>query len=96
MSKSPTKRPAGRPITDENGNRRWDWGSDGSADTGAVRALGEELSLQSSGEVSEARDPYNQTSGRAPTIAPQKRRTLDDMRLLSEEIRNSRHWTPKK
>lgn len=92
MSKPPPKKPLGRPITDEKGNRTWNWGSDAKVDTATVRALGEGLSFQPSTGAPEGSNPYDRTAANAPDGDQGRRRTLDDMRRLSEKIKRSKHW----
>jgi hypothetical protein len=89
---SKVRKPAGRAISDENGNRSWQWQDAEELDTARVRALGEELSLDSAapGQDPPPLDPYNRNP--APGEPRPKRRTLDDMRKLSEEIRKTKHW----
>jgi len=96
MSKPPSKKVAGRPITDDNGNRTWEWHPDLNIDTAAVRALAEGLSVDSSPGTPESCNPYDRTAANGPSEAGTKRRTLDDMRRLSEKIKRSKHWTPRK
>jgi hypothetical protein len=93
MSKPPSKKPIGRPITDEKGNRTWEWRSDTKIDTTIVRALGEELSFETSSAPAEGSNPYDRTAAKGLDEEGKKRRTLDDMRRLSEKIKRSKHWT---
>jgi hypothetical protein len=93
MSKTHKKStPAGGAISDDKGNRSWVWKGE-ELDTARVRALGEELSLDGApppGLGPPALDPYNRVT--APGEAPPKRRTLDDMRKLSEQIKKAKQW----
>jgi hypothetical protein len=83
MSK-PRKSLSGRPVTDERGNCTWEW----KIDTARIRALADGVSLDEPPVVGSA-DPYNLTSETTHAAQPQtaKRRSLDDMRRLSEEIK---------
>jgi len=92
MSKPTSKKPAGRPITDEKGNRAWQWQPDVTVDTSVVRTLGEGLSLASPPAAPESCNPYDSAAVNAPSPVKRKRRTLDDMRRLSEKIKRSKHW----
>jgi hypothetical protein len=85
------RKPVGGAISDENGGRSWVWQDGDQLDTTRVRALGEGLSLDAAhAQQKHVRsDPYNREPAPA---APKKRRTLDDMRTLSEVIKNSKHW----
>lgn len=91
--------PSGRIAFDARGNAVWEWRTEtgdfkSEVDTQTVRALQED----SSGKLGMAptptpnsqtvnHDPYSSADAPRP---PQKRRTLDDMRKLSEEIKRAR------
>jgi hypothetical protein len=91
--------PSGRIAFDSRGNAVWEWRTENGdfksdVDTQTVKALQEDTNVKlgvaptptpGSGTVNH--DPYSAAD--APR-APQKRRTLDDMRKLSEEIKRSR------
>jgi len=70
-----------------------EWG----ALTGVHRQLSaaqlEELAATPAAEAAFGSDPYNQTAATAETsgVRP-RRRSLDDMRALSEAIKNSSDW----
>ena len=96
MAKSSSQKPLGRPVTDEKGNRTWEWRADSKIDTTIVRALGEELSFQTSNDPLEGRNPYDRSATNEPDEGKKKRRTLDDMRRLSDEIKRRKHCTPDK
>jgi hypothetical protein len=96
MSKAPERKPAGRPITDERGNQTWQWQVDSKIDTALVRALGEDLSLESSAKPTPTCDPYDRTSSGPSAEDGAKKRTLDDMRRLSKKIKDTRYWKPDK
>ncbi len=93
--------PSGRIAFDARGNAVWEWRTEtgdfkSDVDTQTVKALQEDTN----GKLGVAptptpgasqpvnHDPYS--SADAPR-APQKRRTLDDMRKLSEEIKRARN-----
>lgn len=91
MAKTP--KPSGQAVADEKGNRSWKWAGEDNPDTARVRALGEDLSLESPTQGVPALDPYNRGGAAAdPMAKPAKRRTLDDMRKLSEHIKQTRIW----
>jgi|KBSSwiStaDraftv2_1062776.scaffolds.fasta_scaffold01386_2 hypothetical protein len=94
MSKPPERKPAGRPVTDERGNQTWK--ADSKIDTALVRALGEDLSLESSANPAPSCDPYDRISAGPSAEDAAKRRTLDDMRRLSKKIKNTKYWKPDK
>lgn len=91
--------PSGRIAFDSRGNAVWEWRTasgdfKSDVDTQTVKALQEDTS----GKLGVAptptpkpqtvnHDPYSSAEG---PRAPQKRRTLDDMRKLSEEIKRAR------
>jgi hypothetical protein len=105
MSKSTKfdpQNPSGRIAFDERGNARWEWRTDTGSfkadiDTCKVRALQESTDTKLGGTPGSAPaqpakpggDPYRTAD--APRAAEKKpRRTLDDMRRLSEEIKRAR------
>jgi len=89
---------AGRAKVDAQGNRTWAWNSD-EVQTATVRALGEGLSLEDTAKPASL-NPYDLGPAPAPKQPPKvqeatptpKRRTLDDMRRLSEQIKRTKHW----
>ncbi|MBS0419467.1 MAG: hypothetical protein JSR66_17285 [Proteobacteria bacterium] len=103
MSKKPADKISGRAVADEKGNQKWVWQSEGekAIDTAVVKALGEGLSLedeQVAGKPAGAgSNPYDRAKpyDRVPPPGdpPAKRRTLDDMRKLSEAIKASKQKT---
>ena len=105
MSKVPPRKPQGRSVTDENGNRTWTWHTE-DIDTKTVRALGEGLSLDGPEEKpgqGEGLNPYDRIhAGKTlpqpglPEKPAPRRRTLDDMRRLSEQIKRTKNWKPGK
>ena len=93
MSKKIPKKLSGRAVADEKGNQRWVWDSEGgSVDTAVVKALGEELTLEGSPAPakSQGSNPYDRIDTTPVDRAPTKRRTLDDMRKLSESIKRNK------
>jgi hypothetical protein len=100
MSKTPPRKLTGRSVVDENGNRSWVWHTDSDVETASVRALGEDLSLDTSphGDAPPSLNPYDRTPARVSPkeTTDSKRRTLDDMRRLSEEIKKAKYWKPDK
>jgi hypothetical protein len=98
--KSDPEAPSGRITFDARGNAVWEWRTQNGdfksdVDTQTVRALQEDTNMQlgvaptpmPDGQTV-THDPYS--TAEAPQ-APEKRRTLDDMRKLSEEIKRARN-----
>jgi hypothetical protein len=85
VSKS-RKKLQGRPIFDDRGNVTWKFAGEGEreVETESVQALAEGLSLESPSQKEDP-DPYNQAlpQGKEKT----KRRSLDDMRRLNEQMK---------
>lgn len=91
--------PSGRIAFDDRGNAVWEWRTDSGdfksdVDTQTVKALQEDTSVKlgvaptpTPNGQTVSHDPYSTADG---PRAPQKRRTLDDMRKLSEEIKRTR------
>lgn len=97
MSKKPPNKMSGRAVADEKGNRKWVWDSgQKDIDTTVVKALGEGLSLQDGpipgSPTQGGANPYDRAQPAAGDAT--KRRTLDDMRKLSEAIKRSKQKTP--
>jgi hypothetical protein len=102
QAKPNSQPPSGHIAFDERGNAIWQWGTD--VDTQQVKALkessGDSLSIEDEhhSSIPVNHDPYSTASGprhpfRAsppPVEKKQQRRTLDDMRRLSEEIKRQR------
>ena len=96
MSKTPSDKPTGRPVNDENGNRVWKWGNgESDVETATVRALAAELEFDTTAQNPHAQgsNPYDQTNPASKPVDSPKRRSLDDMRQLSEKIKKSKQWT---
>ena len=93
----------GRIAFDDRGNAVWQWRSDtgtfkSDIDTRKVRALQEATTAQLGGEAQVAapatpppsNDPYSTADSHHLLEKKAPRRTLDDMRKLSEEIKRAR------
>jgi hypothetical protein len=101
MSKKTPPKISGRAVQDEKGNQTWVWHADEAVDTAVVRALGEGLSLDGAPGANPAAgsNPYDRTNAAQPSPpgspdeAGVKRRTLDDMRKLSEAIKRAKQNT---
>jgi len=99
MSKKRDAKISGRAVADEKGNQKWVWQSAeaGDVDTAVVRALGEGLTLDGSipgaSSPGGGSNPYDSSRSLAADKEPAKRRTLDDMRKLSEAIKRSKQTT---
>ena len=96
MSKKDPSKLSGRAVADAKGNQTWVWDSEGeNVDTAVVRALGEELTLEGSPPASTTHgsNPYDKADMAPADKAPAKRRTLDDMRKLSESIKRTKRTT---
>jgi hypothetical protein len=94
MSKDPDPK-SGRVAFDERGRATWEWRIDTGTfsrdiDTKRLRQLQEEAAATLKEDVppNDGVDPYSVNVPLAPQKSP--RRTLDDMRKLSEEIMRSR------
>ena len=96
--------PSGRIAFDARGNAVWEWRTDNGdfksdVDTQTVKALQEDTSgklgvvpTPTPDSRTVSHNPYSTADG---PRAPQKRRTLDDMRKLSEEIKRARESNKK-
>ncbi len=96
-SKFDPQHPSGRIAFDDRGKAVWEWRTEtgnfkSDIDTQTVRALQDSTDVKL-GEAPPAQpssnDPYSTADGPRPT-GTRPRRTLDDMRKLSEEIKRSR------
>jgi hypothetical protein len=93
---------SGRIAFDDRGNAVWQWRSDtgtykSDIDTRQVRALQEATTVELGGEPQAAapaarpsNDPYSTADAHHLLAKKAPRRTLDDMRKLSEEIKRNR------
>ena len=96
MAKKDPSKPSGRAVADEKGNQTWVWDAEGeNVDTAVVRALGEELTLEDGAPAGPAHgsNPYDRADMAPADKTPAKRRTLDDMRKLSESIKRTKRTT---
>ena len=102
-SPKPSEPPArtGRAVIDETGKSKWEWLSDTGTfrpdiDTARLKALGADLSCDDLVKLeARASNPYNKAT--VPNRTPEpgiKRRSLDDMRRLSEEIKAKQEKEP--
>jgi hypothetical protein len=96
-SKFDPQHPSGRIAFDDRGNARWEWRTEtgdfkSDIDTRTVRALQESTDETLGGTQPSpisSGDPYR-TADAPPAGGKTPRRTLDDMRRLSEEIKRAR------
>jgi len=92
MSRKPQKL-TGRAIRDERGTSSWEWLTDtGTAirelDTARLKTLSEGVSCsEGPGQSIPEFDPYNQSTSAQGEPTKPKRRSLDDMRCLNEQIK---------
>jgi hypothetical protein len=96
MSKKPDPTKSGRVAYDERGQPVWEWRVDTGVfsrdvDTKQVRQLQEEASVELRDEAPPHAVGFDPYSTATTQVEPKKpRRTLDDMRKLSEEIKRKR------
>jgi|SRR6185437_4947757 len=97
--KKPNTEPSGRIAFDERGNATWEWRTDTGTfsreiDTQRLKALQESTSASLEPDVStpaqSGADPYSSADRPTPLQQPAPRRTLNDMRELSEQIKRAR------
>jgi len=96
-SKFDPQHPSGRIAFDDRGRAVWEWRTEtgeykSDVDTKTVRALQESSDVKLAGAAQPATpnlDPYS-TADREQAAQKVPRRTLDDMRKLSEEIKRAR------
>jgi hypothetical protein len=96
MSKKTSSKLSGRAVADEKGNQKWVWNSEGeNVDTTIVRSLGEGLTLEGSATANPTHgsNPYDNADMTPGDSGGTKRRTLDDMRKLSESIKRTKRTT---
>jgi hypothetical protein len=92
----PKQQPAGRIAFDDRGNAVWEWRTDTGTfscdvDTLRVRALQEAQGMQLGDEPRPTGvDPYSTADAPQKVERKPPRRTLNDMRRLSEEIKTAR------
>jgi hypothetical protein len=96
-SKFDPHQPSGRIAFDDRGRAVWEWRTENGdfksdVDTQTVSALQDSTDVKLSGSTPtqpKSHDPYS--TAEAPRAdEPKRRRTLDDMRKLSEEIKRAR------
>jgi hypothetical protein len=93
MSKKMPSKLSGRAVADEKGNQKWVWDSEGdTVDTAVIRSLGEGLSLEAPAAPvkTQGSNPYERANMTPGDEVATKRRTLDDMRRLSESIKSKK------
>ncbi len=97
MSTHKPRKPSGRVAFDERGNATWEWqgetgGFDRDIDTQRLRTLGSDLSCDGNDlrDPAPPHDPYNRSTLAADGQPRPRKRTLDDLRRLSEEIKAAR------
>ena len=77
---------SGRAVPNEQENVTWEWQTDITVDT---------IDSPVDGVPGDGTNPYDKSSTVASPEGTARRRTLDDMRLLSEDIKRSKHTTKK-
>ena len=97
MSTHKPRKPSGRVAFDERGNATWEWQGetgrfDRDIDTGRLRKMGSDLSCDGDhvADAAPPHDPYNKSTLSADAQSRPTKRTLDDLRRLSEEIKAAR------
>lgn len=96
QSKKDPNAPAGRVGFDDRGNAVWEWRSDTGTfrfdiDTARVKALQEAAGVELDPPTpSSGNDPYRTVDTVTVPAPKTQRRTLSDMRKLSEEIKQAR------
>jgi hypothetical protein len=103
MSSRPPRKPSGRVAFDEWGNATWEWRGetdrfDRDIETQRLRTLGSDLSCYADDLRAPApsSDPYNRATMPANDQSRPRKRTLDDLRRLSEEIKAARERKARK
>ena len=94
MSTHKPRKPSGRVAFDERGNATWEWQSETGRfrrdiDTERLRKMGSDLSCDGDplAEPAPPHDPYNKCTLPADGQSRPRKRTLEDLRRLSEEIK---------
>lgn len=95
---------SGRAAFDDRGNATWEWhGETGPSrddiDTHRLKKIGADLSLDGADHAADGpphHDPYNQSPPPQSGQSRPKKRSLDDLRRLSEEIKTTRQWTDRR
>lgn len=91
---------SGRVTFDDRGNSHWEWQTDsGKFETDIdskklKKLIDAPLSITDKDATPKSGfDPYDNTAQSPPDKSTSKRRkSLDDLRKLSEHIKNSKHW----
>ena len=94
--------PTGRAVVDERGTAHWEWLSEtgtfkSDIDTARLKALGADLSVDDLAKLNAGTgaNPYDTGKPSAGAPPPEgKRRSLDDMRRLSEQIKAGKRAAP--
>lgn len=93
----PLGKSSGRVEFDDRGNAKWEWHdvtgpSEDDIDTQRLETIGADLSVEGEHvpDSSLTHDPYNRPAHPGASQLGPKKRTLDDLRRLSEEIIASR------
>ena len=97
MSAHKPRKPSGRVAFDERGNATWEWQSESGRfrrdiDSERLRKIGSDLICGEDHlpDPAPPHDPYNRATLPADGQSRPKKRTLDDLRRLSEEIKAAR------
>ncbi len=97
MSTHKPRKPSGRVAYDQQGNATWEWQSETGTykrdiDTQRLKAMGADLRCEGDRgpEAAPPHDPYNRTALPESGLSRPQKRTLDDLRRLSEEIKAAR------
>ena len=97
MNTRKPRKPSGRIAFDERGNATWEWQGetgqfDRDIDTQRLKTLGSDLSCDGDElhDPAPPHDPYNSSALPADAQPRPRKRSLDDLRRLSEEIKAAR------
>ncbi len=91
--------PSGRVAFDDRGNATWEWHgeigkSGGDIDAQQLRAIAAGLSCEADHGPggAPAHDPYNRVTAPESKRPRPRKRSIDDLRRLSEEIKATPYW----
>lgn len=92
--------PSGRVAFDDRGNATWEWHGEaarvgGAIDTEQLREIAGDLSCEAPDHGpggATAHDPYNRVTAPESNRPRPKKRSIDDLRRLSEEIKAAPYW----